>query len=1377
MFSKAGQPATGRFWRRPIAALVALLVGLGVVAGTVAPASADLPTGIVSATFVGLPSGDPPVVEEGDTYSLRIQYNNEVPDGYVLTIDLGTTADLGDLPLPNDAIESVVQNGTELIITFKDPFPTTVNQGVFDIEFTIPEVDSTQASQIIAEVDEELVVQDVIIKNSGDTQANVTDSMNKAVSPPNLNNYVSYDSDGNVVLLDSVLDQVLTYTLTVNTPAGTTRTDYPISDQLPDGLEYVAGSFATTLTTWEEIDGTYWNQSTTTGPDFDPTITDNSFSGTVAELTGPSIYVITYQVKVTDKDALEALLQAAHDTISAQGGTTTYYLTNTATFGPEDAAVQKNAHVGVYLTRGPVPGNAFSKTSDWVTSDGKNNQVVGIPAEDGTLDPAADLTYSFKANLSLWTGNGDDYTLQRNVVLVDTLNAAASWNTDADDFLTITGSGTIPTLTEVTCDESTTEATFETEDAGSWCVVGQTLFVNLGQDSTTNATVSAKVKVNTVADLSTQTPASSYSSVEGATAYLLPNTATYNWRLSGGGTSVSHNVRPVTMPDDTDGWHDTSTFDKSSTVADLPASAGQGKGWARDVTYTFTVGAGKGIDARTYKIVDTIDTTVFDIPAGSTPTVTGSYDGVALTADDYTLSWGTTADTADQLTIALSASGIAKVTDAGADKTWITYLELTTVPVGTADQAATLQLSNHAELQTIESTPAYYDDDARDVTSFGSEAEVRKRVWDSVNGEWTDHLYAQIDEDGNVVDDTYVYRIQFIPWGSYDGIAISDVVDNLPAGVTFLGFVSEDGVADGTTVADNPVDIGGNLEAVETDTDDGQVVTIQQQDGTVLDRSQSTEDDNSFSAYVAVQITDPLTEGAIVNAIGASTATIEAATYAIGDYVWVDADKDGIQDADEEVLEGVQVDLLRDGVVVATTTTDANGRYLFDNLPEGDYQVRFTLTEEQAAIYHYTGSNVSTDSSDEQDSDGVVDEEDASVAITEVISLNPDNAKLRPYGTGTGEYGDQEFEATMGIDPTWDAGVVKETYAVGDLVWIDADSDGAQDADETPLAGVTVTLLDGDGNEVATTTTDENGRYLFDNLPAGTYQVRFELTEEQAATYRFTTANESGVGDEADSDGEVESAESSTATTGLITLGPDNTALTTSYTDQEFEATEGIDPTWDAGVVFKKVSVGDYVWIDENRNGTQDGGEPPIPGVTLTISRTDGATVTNSNGTPKTDLSTTTDGNGKYLFTDLEVLPPGVHYVVTIDLTTVPADLTPTKAGQGDRATDSSNGSAESTDLTTDGASDLTLDFGFVRPEVLAATLSGVTVSTKSSVKQAETGSQLFDQVQVQGLAAGQTASATATLYGPYASKKDMTCASGKAVKTVSFTATSEWVE
>lgn len=63
----------------------------------------------------------------------------------------------------------------------------------------------------------------------------------------------------------------------------------------------------------------------------------------------------------------------------------------------------------------------------------------------------------------------------------------------------------------------------------------------------------------------------------------------------------------------------------------------------------------------------------------------------------------------------------------------------------------------------------------------------------------------------------------------------------------------------------------------------------------------------------------------------------------LGDYVWADDNRDGIQDDAESGVQGVTVKLYNvdDDTLLRTTTTDANGAYLFDRLIEGNYYVVF----------------------------------------------------------------------------------------------------------------------------------------------------------------------------------------------------------------------------------------------------------------------------------------------------------------------------------------------------------------------------------------------------------------------------------------------------
>ncbi|SFM46536.1 Uncharacterized surface anchored protein [Gracilibacillus orientalis] len=128
----------------------------------------------------------------------------------------------------------------------------------------------------------------------------------------------------------------------------------------------------------------------------------------------------------------------------------------------------------------------------------------------------------------------------------------------------------------------------------------------------------------------------------------------------------------------------------------------------------------------------------------------------------------------------------------------------------------------------------------------------------------------------------------------------------------------------------------------------------------------------------------------------------------------------------------------------------------------------------------------------------------------------------------------------------------------------------------------------------------------------------------------------------------------------------------------------------------KKVSVGDYVWFDENKDGLQDDTDIHIQGVVLTIEDEDGNPVTDVYGDPVGP--TTTDENGWYTFDNL---PIDNTYTVRIDREASAKALegyVPTLPEAGDEgANDSSTWLATSRYLTEDEERDPTLDFGFVR--------------------------------------------------------------------------------
>ncbi|MDD4102134.1 MAG: choice-of-anchor A family protein, partial [Kiritimatiellae bacterium] len=83
----------------------------------------------------------------------------------------------------------------------------------------------------------------------------------------------------------------------------------------------------------------------------------------------------------------------------------------------------------------------------------------------------------------------------------------------------------------------------------------------------------------------------------------------------------------------------------------------------------------------------------------------------------------------------------------------------------------------------------------------------------------------------------------------------------------------------------------------------------------------------------------------------------------VGDYVWLDANGNGIQDNGETGVQGVTVYLLAaNGDLLEQTVTDADGLYLFDDLVDGDYRIRFDLPAGYLFTFVEAGEDFQTDS-------------------------------------------------------------------------------------------------------------------------------------------------------------------------------------------------------------------------------------------------------------------------------------------------------------------------------------------------------------------------------------------------------------------------------
>lgn len=356
--------------------------------------------------------------------------------------------------------------------------------------------------------------------------------------------------------------------------------------------------------------------------------------------------------------------------------------------------------------------------------------------------------------------------------------------------------------------------------------------------------------------------------------------------------------------------------------------------------------------------------------------------------------------------------------------------------------------------------------------------------------------------------------------------------------------------------------------------------------------------------------------------VGVALGSCDAAS--LGDFVWVDANGDGVQNDGPTGLNGVYVQLFTPGadglpgtvddvplasVVTANGPDSAPGWYRFPGLAPGSYTVCIT----KPPTFEFTTSNQGTDA---QDSDVVTTGGTTGCSPVTVLAANED-------------------------DPAIDFGLVATRLAaLGNYVWFDRNGDGIQT--ESPFDGangVTVHLFVDDGDAApepgtgdvlvaATVTADDvygqPGYYLFDGLiPGIRYFVQFVLP---ASATGFTSQNAGG-DDTIDSDAAL-----GNGTTQTVILAPDE-----------------INRTLDAGLVTATgtLALGDQVWRDTDDDGVfepQDG-ELGIDGVRLNLFLD-----TNGDGVPTIDeylgtTNTSTSGGfaGRYRFDNLA---PGTYIVV-----------------------------------------------------------------------------------------------------------------------------------
>jgi|GEM_PF-3659371 len=290
----------------------------------------------------------------------------------------------------------------------------------------------------------------------------------------------------------------------------------------------------------------------------------------------------------------------------------------------------------------------------------------------------------------------------------------------------------------------------------------------------------------------------------------------------------------------------------------------------------------------------------------------------------------------------------------------------------------------------------------------------------------------------------------------------------------------------------------------------------------------------------------------------------------VGDLVWLDLNNDGFLSSGDAGLPYIALYMYHSDGITYTTTTDLNGNYLFEGLPYGNYTLQIDRSTLPPDVVQMDYDNNNSNSSNH--------------TLNGIIDLRRPHSRNQDFG-------------------------YQLVGSIGNRIWMDLNDDGIQNLGEAGISDVVLTLTDSHDN-IFTTNTDEEGQYLFQNLPLDTYQLAVESNSLSA-----------GLVQTFDSDDILDH-------TSTITL----TSRHLHDRDQDFGYRLGLG------------AIGDRVWADYNSDGHQDLSEIGLAGVTLIL-------------TDSSDqiMTTTTDANGNYLFIDV----PLGEYTITVDSESLPTH-TPT---------------------------------------------------------------------------------------------------------------------
>lgn len=270
-----------------------------------------------------------------------------------------------------------------------------------------------------------------------------------------------------------------------------------------------------------------------------------------------------------------------------------------------------------------------------------------------------------------------------------------------------------------------------------------------------------------------------------------------------------------------------------------------------------------------------------------------------------------------------------------------------------------------------------------------------------------------------------------------------------------------------------------------------------------------------MAALAATAVLVGLTVAPDVEAQGGEPTPIPNGGYVVRGRVWIDVDRDGLQDAGDGGIKQVEVRLINVATlaVVGTKESGPDGKYEFTQVPTGTYMLRFSspTIDGGPTNWEFTAQDVGHD--DKIDSD--VDAQGA----TPPFMVPAGASQINANGTDVVmDAGNIRLNQSTGSGQCADA----MPMSLGGTIWRDIDRDGHQGTtprgiQEPGIAGVELQLWSYAIEENGVTilhradtrrraVTDATGSYRFQCLPEGSYYAAIGALNGFSPTEPFVQA-------------------------------------------------------------------------------------------------------------------------------------------------------------------------------------------------------------------------------------------------------------------------------